>query len=293
MKEKRFLWAVLLIGISLSAQVKGVVKDSITWKPISYVNIAVENENKGTTSEENGEFSINIKPESRNLIFSALGYEKLKIKATLANEVKLVPKTFQLDEVVISKRFGTKTIEIGSTNNEIAQAFDNGPRIDVKYFPYVPKYKKTKYLKQVSIYTDSSIENATIRLHFYNVDDFGFPSDELLEKNFIVTVKKGVKKSYFNISDFNMRMPKKGLFVGFEKLIIEKNKVENTVTDYNSNSTRVEKTYYPFVLYNFVPSDYYYTFYGGKWNRETKTVNGNTKEKMMINEPAINLILTN
>jgi hypothetical protein len=280
------------MGFSLSAQIKGVVKDSLTGKPISYVNIAVENEKIGTTSEENGEFSINTK-ENRNLIFSALGYEKLKIKATHVSEVKLVPKTFQLDEVVISKHFGTKTIEIGSTKNDIAQAFDNGPRIDVKFFPYLPKYKKTKYLKQVTIYTDSSIENATIRLHFYNVDEFGFPGEELLDKNYIVAVKKGVKKSYFNITDFNLRMPKKGLFVGFEKLIIEKNKVENTITDFNSNTTRIQKTYYPFVLYNFVASDYYYTYYGGKWNRETKPTEDKSTNKMMIYEPAINLILTN
>jgi len=293
MKEKRVLWLLVLVGFSLSAQIKGVVKDSITGKPISYVNIAVENENKGTTSEENGEFNMNIKAEGRNLIFSALGYDRLKIKATRAAEVRLVPKTFQLDEVVLLKRFGTKTIEIGSTKNDIAQAFDNGPRIDVKYFPYLPKYKKTKYLKQVSIYTDSSIENATIRLHFYSVDAFGFPGNELLEKDFIVTVKKGVKKSYFNVSDFNLRIPKTGMFVGFEKLIIEKNKVEHTITDYNSNTTRVEKSYYPLVLYNYVSSDYYYTYYGGKWNRETKPANANSEERMMIYEPAINLVLTN
>ena len=293
MKEKKMLWLVLLVSFSISAQIKGVVKDSITGKPISYVNIAVENENKGTTSEENGEFALNFKTENRNLIFSALGYEKLKIKATLAKEVKLLPKTFQLDEVIIAKKFETKSIEIGSTKSNIAQAFDNGPRIDVKYFPYIPKYKKTKYLKQVAINTDSSIENATIRIHFYTVDDFGFPSEELLKNNFIVKVKKGVKKSYFNISDFNLRIPKKGMFVGFEKLIIEKNKIENTITDYNTNTTRIEKAYYPFVLYNFVPSDYYYTFYGGKWNRETKLSNDNSNEKMMIYEPAINLILTN
>jgi hypothetical protein len=292
MIDKKIMWLMVLMGFSLSAQTKGVVKDSITGKPISYVNIAVENENIGTTSEENGTFTINAK-ENRNLIFSALGYEKRKVKAMYANEVKLVPKTFQLDEVVLLKRFGTKTLEIGITRNQVAQAFDNGPRIDVKFFPYLPKYKKTKYIKQVTLYTDSNIENATIRLHFYNVDDFGFPADELLNKDFIVTVKKGVKKSYFNISDFNLRMPKKGLFIGFEKLIIEKNKVENTITDYNSNTTRIQKTYYPFVLYNFVPSDYYYTFYGGKWNRETKPSNDTKTDKMMINEPAITLILTN
>ncbi len=292
MKDKILFGLMLLSSFCMSAQIKGEVKDSLTGKPISYVNIAVENEKTGATSEENGEFSINTK-ENRYLIFSALGYEKRKVQASQATEVKMVPKTFQLDEVVIMPRFGTKSLEIGSTKNNVAQAFDNGPRIDVKFFPYLPKYKKTKFLKQVTIFTDSNIENATIRLHFYTVDEFGFPGEEMLTKDYIVTVNKGVKKSYFNISDFNLRMPKNGLFVGFEKLIIEKNKVENTVTDMNSNTTRTEKIYYPFVLYNFVPSDYYYTFYGGKWNRETKPLNAGSTDKMMINEPAINLVLTN
>ena len=58
MKQILFL---LLISFSLSAQIKGVVKDSISGKPIAYVNIWVENENIGTTSEENGSFSLDIK----------------------------------------------------------------------------------------------------------------------------------------------------------------------------------------------------------------------------------------
>ena len=58
MKEKRVLWLVLLMGFAVSAQVKGIVVDEYN-KPISYVNIWVENENNSTTSEENGEFSIN------------------------------------------------------------------------------------------------------------------------------------------------------------------------------------------------------------------------------------------
>ena len=59
MQEKRLWLLLLLINFYVSAQTKGVVVDE-SGKPIPYVNIWVENENIGTTSEENGEFSINV-----------------------------------------------------------------------------------------------------------------------------------------------------------------------------------------------------------------------------------------
>ena len=58
--NKIYLLLILISG-SLSAQIKGVVKDSLTGNPIPYVNIWVENKNIGTTSEENGSFSIDLK----------------------------------------------------------------------------------------------------------------------------------------------------------------------------------------------------------------------------------------
>ena len=269
-----------------------MVKDSLTGKAISYVNIWVQNENIGASTEENGEFSINT-TKTKNLIFSALGYEKKTIKAADAAIVNLKPTSYQLDEVIISKRFETKIIEIGKTKTAIYQAFDNGPRIDVKYFPYYPKYKSTRYLKQVAIETDSKIDNATIKIHFYSVDTNGYPGEELLTKDFITTVKKGVNKNLFTISEFNLRMPKTGLFVGFEKLIIEKNKTEETRTNFNNNTISVKKTYHPLMLYNFVERDVVFTFSGGKWNKEIQLGKDNLPIKKMVNEPAINLILTN
>lgn len=292
MIEKIQLWILLIISQFTFAQIKGVVKDSVTGKPISYTNIWVENENIGVSSEENGEFSINT-TKTKNLVFSALGYEKKVIKASNANEIKLSPKTFKLEEVVVTQKLETKVIEIGKSKTTIYQAFDNGPRIDVKFFPYYPKYKKTRNIRQVTVETDSKIDDATIKIHFYSVDANGFPGEELLTKDFVTTVKKGVNKNIFNIANFNLRMPKKGLFVGFEKLIIEKNKVETVVTDYNSNTTSVKKSYFPLVLYNFEERDFMFSFSGGKWNKEMKYDTNGLPIKMMVYEPAINLILTN
>ena len=64
----------IVISYSLSAQIKGVVVDENN-KPIPYVNIWIENENIGTTSEEDGSFNLDIKNQDKNLIFSAIGFE--------------------------------------------------------------------------------------------------------------------------------------------------------------------------------------------------------------------------
>lgn len=294
MTQNRFLICLFLVSFSITAQIKGVVKDSISGEPIPYVNIWVENENIGTTSEENGEFTISSTEKNKNLIFSALGFEKKIMKASIAVLVNLKPMAYQLDEVVISEdRLETKEIEIGKTKNPIRQAFDNGPKIDTKFFPYYPSYKKTKYIKQVSITTDNKLDKAIIKLHFYSVDSNGFPSKELLDKDFVVSVNKGIKKTFFDLTKFNLRMPKNGIFVGFEKLNIDKNKTEKTITDFNTKTTQIHKTYSPFILYNYIEREFLFSFFGGKWNKKTNEDSKGLPNKIMIYEPVINLILTN
>lgn len=291
MLKIRLFFCLFLISLLSQAQVKGITVDEY-GKPVSYVNIWVENENNSTTSEENGEFTINCQPD-KNLIFSALGYEKKTIKASEAERVVLRINALELSEIVIAKRFETKQIEIGKVKIESFQAFENGPRIDAKFFPYDPKYKKTRYIKQVAILTDSQLENSSLKIHFYEVNPDGSPGKELLQKDYVVSVRKGVKKSYFNVAGFNLRMPKTGIFVGFEKLIIEKNKLEKEVIDSNTKATIIQKLFYPYILYNYVEKEFIYIFSGGKWNRQSKQDVNNPSGKMMVYEPAINLILTN
>lgn len=284
---------VCMLSFAVLAQTRGVVKDSISGKPVPFVSVWSENQNLGTTSEENGEFSINTNEKSSRLVFSALGFEKKTVAIANARTVLLKPIDYQLDEVVISKSKNTRQIEIGKTSNTICQAFDNGPRIDVKYFPYLPSYSKTRYIKNVTIYTDSRIENATIRIHFYSADANGFPGEELLGKDLIVPVRKGTVTNLYDVSDFNLTIPKNGLFVGFEKLIIEKNKLEKPKIDPVTKATSIQVTYYPFVLYNRVERPFLYTNSGGKWAKKTGEEAGGTTGSIRIYEPSINLILTN
>lgn len=278
MIEKRFLSLLLFITtISLSAQVKGIVKDKVTGEPIPFVNIWVENENIGTTTEIDGTFSINVKGKDKNLIISVLGYETQTLKQAEFMNIELTPKLYELNDVVVLMKKQSKYLEIGNVDHTIMQAFDNGPKVEAKYFPYDSKYKKLKFIKRVTIFTDCRIDSASIKIRFFSVDSLGNPGYELLNRDFIVTVKKGVIKHKFDVSGFNLTLPTNGIFVAYEKLLISDN--------------RTSKGYQPYVLYNNVDRDFYFVFSGGKWN---KLINKeNALEQLSINEPAINLILTN
>jgi CarboxypepD_reg-like domain len=290
---KLIQFVFLLVSTCNMAQIKGVVTDSLSGKPIPYVNIVVENENIGSTSEEDGSFVVYTSEKSKRLLFSALGFEKKAVMVNEAKSVQLKPIEYQLQEVMISNRLQTKEIEIGKTNAAIRQAFDYGPRIDTKFFPYLPEYKKTKFIKQVSIVTDSKIETARIKIHLYEVNDDGFPGKELIGKELFVTIQKGTRTHKIDISKYNLVIPKKGLFVGFEKLLIESNKVEKTITDSNTKTTKIVRTYYPYVLYNYIERPFLFTFVGGKWIKQTNQNDEGVIENKRMYEPSINIILTN
>lgn len=292
MIKTKILILFLTFNICVLAQIKGKVVDENN-QPIPFVNITFENENSGTSSEENGEFVLNSNDKHKTLVFSALGFETKKILASQTAIVVLKKADFQLDEIVLLNKHNTKEREIGVVNNAIFQANENGPRIDAKFFPYFPKYKKTKFIKKFSIQTDSKIDDASLKIHFYSVDKEGFPSVDLLKKDYFVSINKGTKYITFNISNFNLTIPKNGIFVGFEKLYIEKNKLEKTTTDFNTNTTKTQTNYYPFVLYNYVERDIVFMYVNGKWDKKTKNDSADLTKKMMIYEPVINLTLSN
>jgi hypothetical protein len=274
MKENRLVLFFLVVGQFALSQIKGVVKDSLSGEPIPYVNIWVENETIGTISEIDGSFVLATSSD-KNIVFSILGYNKKTLKANQTATVLLNPTVFDLKEMVILNKKETKQVEIGTIKNSTFQAFDNGPKVEAKFFPYEKSYSKTRFIKEVTIFTDSRIDKATIKLHFYKVNENGAPGEELLTKDYIVSLQKGVIKHKFNLSNLDLEFPKNGLFVAYEKLLIEQNK----------QGTK----YQPYVLYNYVARDFFYTYAYGKWQKEA----ADYPQKLGINEPAINLILSN
>ena len=250
------------ITFSLSAQIKGVVKDSISGQPIPYVNIWVENESVGTTSETDGSFSLDIK-EEKVLVFSALGFE-IK-RASSKNEIIfLIPKVFELNEVVIERPKFQKEIEIGEKLQKKAiRISDKVGNLKARYFPFNESFSETRLIKKVKIVTQSQIPNAKFKIRVLSVNSKGFPDADLIEEEIIVTVKKGRNENVIKFEKYNLVFPDNGVFIVFETLFLDTNKSYTRFANQKSKTV----TYEPGLSYNLVEEENSFVFTSKGWYR--------------------------
>ena len=303
MIEKRLFSLLIFISCSLSAQIQGVVKDSLTGKPIPYVNIWVQNENIASTSEENGSFSLDVKQE-KMLIFSALGYETKKNSST--NEVVfLKPIAYELKEIAIERPKFSKEIEVG---NYESSGFRIGlGNINSAIF-FNPDDVQLQYpiLKEIKFQTKSDLEDAKIRIKFLSVNSDSSPGISLLEKEIIVVVKKGKNVNIVDLKTHKFKIPIEGFYISFEKLLIDENKYFHEFSYKNKQGKKVtvkQMSIEPELC--FVP-EYkdivWQSSINGKWTKTKKHILKNPKsyENLLMRKyhdkylaPSMKITLTN
>ncbi|WP_295333934.1 carboxypeptidase-like regulatory domain-containing protein [Flavobacterium sp.] len=210
-------------------EVKGVVVDENN-QPIPYVNIWVENENIGTTSEEDGTFTLPVS-ETKRICFSALGYETRIVSATNVKSVVLYPKTLALNEVVIEKRKGTQEIVIGDfsgikLNSGVTNTGQDNVHVWAKFIRYNEKIKAHPFIESIEFVTNSKLKNALLRIRIFNVNNEGLPIGDEVEEDILVSIKKGEKNNIVDLAKYNIKIPEEGIMIGFEYLKLEQNKYE-------------------------------------------------------------------
>lgn len=297
MKTKILLLFMVLLNLTTFAQISGVVKNTNDQKPIPYVNIWVENENIGTTADENGKFQIAAPAESQ-LIFNALGYENKIIKASeIDGIIFLIPKVFELEEIKVTNG---KTIEkkVGSFFEEdVKNAFANmssKPVIYAKYFPYDTLYQKFPYLKNIKTHVFSYTKKTVFNIRLYTKNDDGSPGSELTNQNILVAVKKGKTSPEINVTKLNIPFPENGLFVGLEALIIETNRYEMThLLNPPNFKPNVKMNDYSPHFNNVILKDGLYTWMYSKGKWEIVSKNWPENHMFKYSKLAIELTLTN
>ena len=257
MKYKKFLVLFLVIPFYSFSQVTGVVLDSGTKQTVPYINIWVDGENIGTTSNDKGEFVLEKADTSKTIVLSAIGYETKKVKINSFKPIVLLnPKTTELKEVVISSKKELKELSIGFFDkSKINHYFGCGssPWITARYFPYEGHYEATSFIKKITFVTNSDIKNARFIIRLYSIGENGEPGDYIYDKNIYGIAKKGKKLTEVDCSDLYIQMPKTGLFIAVEWLIIEENKYEYTYTFVGSKKKIDGLSYEP--SFGTVPKD--------------------------------------
>lgn len=100
---------ILLLFVSssftLSAQIRGVITDSLTNEPLPYISVYYEGKGVGGISDNDGAYKISTHAGWNKLTFSAVGYTTKVVPiipgVTKELNVKLVSSDIQLQEVVI------------------------------------------------------------------------------------------------------------------------------------------------------------------------------------------------
>lgn len=95
---------LLLTSTGVSAQIKGVVTDSITHEPLMYITVQYEGKGVGGITNAQGEYQVETRKGWNELTFSAVGYVTKKVKfapGTRVLNVTLQSADIQLSEVVV------------------------------------------------------------------------------------------------------------------------------------------------------------------------------------------------
>ena len=107
MKKQLLSALVLLCTFSSFSQIKGTVSDTKD-NPLPFVNIFIDNTYKGTTSNEEGVYELNItEPNTYTVVFQFLGYKTVKKTVTIETfpfnlNAVLADEEISLNEVVVT-----------------------------------------------------------------------------------------------------------------------------------------------------------------------------------------------
>src|SRR5690606_29764793 len=195
MKRHFYLFLLLQIFVfnvfSQNIEISGTLKDAKTNEPIEFVNIGIQNKNKGTISNLEGKFHLEIpKALSKDsLTISHVNYETLKIPIEHSKNKMFVlePRTNELPEVLISnKKKRHRKVGVKSYNTLIWAPIISKDLDVIEAAQRINIPDKSVKVNYVNMYLRRGFEtdSSYIRINFYkNVNDE--PGEKIVFQNIV------------------------------------------------------------------------------------------------------------
>lgn len=278
----RFFIFFMLFVVQLKAQqevlFEGYVYDNKTKEPIPYVNLSFLNTLKGTSTDDNGYFFLDIPTAylAKQVHISSLGYKDTIVNAKsvfLAKQFYLVEESFELDEVVLVQDYGDSEVLNPITSYSLTSGFSSSstPWVLALYFPNLGAVKK--YVNKITIFFQQNNkftrETSKFRLRIYDVDPITKkPKNNLLRKSVVLETYKSKEYVSIDMSAFNIKVPKEGIYIGLEWLFVPHNWYKKLEKHPITNKVIVEDRFAPTFrgIYN-KNQNYKVMVYGmGAWN---------------------------
>ena len=179
----QFVTGISVLYAQSITSASGIVKDSVSGEPLSYVSVMFENSTIGAMTDDDGAFSLQNDKGLTRLVLSSLGYDNkaVNLKAGRKNDnldILLSPTSFQIAEV-----------EVRPTKERYSRK-DN-PAVEL--IKKVIEHKNDNRIEAKDEYQSEVYEKLSMSL-----DDFN-PN---LEKNKFLKKFKFIK-NYLDTSEFN------------------------------------------------------------------------------------------
>lgn len=254
----KFLLVSLCFAFQLNAQevfFEGVIYDSMTKEVVPFVNLSFLNTLKGTSSDEEGHFFMDLPTAylEKQIHISSLGYKDTVVNAQQLFKAKrfdLVPDAFELNEVVVSETIGSADVLNPISSYSLTSGFSSSstPWILALYFPNIGEQKK--YLNKITVFFQKTQgfkrDAAKFRLRLYSVDPLSKkPTTDLVYKSLVLETEAGKDFVSLDVSNLGINMPQEGIYIGLEWFFIPYNWYKNSEKNPISNKIQIEDRFAP------------------------------------------------
>ena len=160
---KSFLIILIgLISFSSFSQINGIVKDNKN-QTLPFVNIYVENTYIGTTSNEEGNYELNIrKADTYTIVFQFLGYKTVK------KTVKIETFPYTLDAILAEEEISLNEVVVNSNENPANKIIRKAIEFRKSNLEKINSYKADFYSRGLI-----RIKNAPEKIFGQDIGDLG------------------------------------------------------------------------------------------------------------------------
>ncbi|MFK7951604.1 MAG: carboxypeptidase-like regulatory domain-containing protein [Ekhidna sp.] len=179
---------------SLENSMNGVVLNSKTNQPVSYVSIGIANKNIGTVSNMDGEYTLKIPLSllSDSITFSSIGYHSAKMLASNAeiSPIYMTENAILLEEVVVETSAKSKKVVLGTkkhSNNKSGFISGKGAGAEAAK-KIIPPKSGSIYLNTAEIYVFNKLNQSfSLLVHVYEHNEQSdLPGKELLKRKVLI-----------------------------------------------------------------------------------------------------------
>ncbi len=297
MKSLLFFFFVVLHIHAQEVLFEGHIYDQKTKETIPYVNLSFLNTLKGTSTDEEGHFFIDI-PTSyleKKVHISSLGFKDTIVDASIlfkAKKMYMLEESFELQEVVLTEKLDNTNVLNPISSSSLASGFSSSstPWVLALYFPNIGAQEKKVNKVTVFFKKNENFKRASskFRIRIYDVDEVTKkPNRDLLRKS--IVLEHNIKQEYVSVDldALNIEMPREGLYVGIEWLFVPSNWYKHTTLNKTLNKKEIEDRFAPTFSGAYTQNQNYKVMvYGmGAWSDFKVQSKNNTKNLV----PAISL----